>query len=177
MNTQDDPLLIAVGRIMKSELMALRAAFEFELAAIRDDVAALKLASPRDGIDGKDGQPGLNGPVGEKGEKGDKGDSGERGPTGDRGEPGRDGRDVLELDILESIEEGKTYTRGTFARHAGGLLRAYRKTDPIGERGLEAAGWQVVVNGICTLAGRQSSVREHELVIQVHRWVRKPPIA
>lgn len=64
-----------------------------------------------------------------------------------KGEKGDPGRDALELDVLSRIDPSKSYPRGTFATHHGGLVRATRRTDPLGED-LAAAGWAVLVDGV-----------------------------
>lgn len=123
------------------------------------------------GLDGEEGPqgpmgcPGLQGEPGPRGEKGEKGDPGEPGPSGapgqkgdpgpqggagpagdpgargDRGEKGDPGRDALDLEILPAIDEARTYVRGTYARHAGGLWRAFETT-----AGMK--GWECIVDGV-----------------------------
>jgi Collagen triple helix repeat (20 copies) len=117
------------------------------------------------GAKGERGEPGPAGRDGADGRDGAPGREGERGPRGEKGERGTDGRDALELDILELVDASRTYARGTFAKHAGGLLRAYRKTDPIGDKGLEAAGWQVVVNGLAACTCEALDERRVRLVL------------
>jgi hypothetical protein len=68
------------------------------------------------------------------------------GPPGPPGPVGRDGRDALQIDLLPAVDLARSYPRGTFARHDGGLIRAFRDTIP-GET-LERAGWEVVVAGL-----------------------------
>jgi len=51
------------------------------------------------------------------------------------------------MEILPSIDESKSYRRGTWASHAGGLIRAERATDPVTD-GLTKAGWCVMVEGL-----------------------------
>ncbi|KAA6040524.1 phage gp6-like head-tail connector protein [Pantoea sp. F_11] len=53
----------------------------------------------------------------------------------------QDGRDALSLELLPGIDESKSYPRGTWATHNGGLWRAYEKT--FGMR-----GWECVVDGV-----------------------------
>lgn len=123
------------------------------------------------GMDGKDGQsvkgdPGERGPQGPPGDRGERGEPGLsiKGNTGDKGEDGKDGRDgrdgkdgrdgnpgrdAFAIDILPSIDPTKEYPRGTFAKHAGGMIHAFRDTLPIKD-GLETAGWQVVADGFLT---------------------------
>lgn len=126
------------------------------------------------GLNGKDGEIGPVGPKGEKGDPGERGEKGERGERGETGPPGiqgergldglasdgkdgRDGRDgingkdgspgrdALQIDILPSVDFAKAYPRGTFARHDGGLIRAFRDTIP-GDS-LESCGFEVILNG------------------------------
>jgi hypothetical protein len=59
-----------------------------------------------------------------------------------------DGRDATQIEILHAIDLSKRHTRGTHARHRGGVIRAFRDTSPVDSSGLEAAGWDVVMNGI-----------------------------
>jgi hypothetical protein len=62
---------------------------------------------------------------------------------------GADGRDAFEIDILPGIKEGKRYERGTWARHGGGLVRAFRDTDVlITDDALDECGWEWILQGI-----------------------------
>lgn len=105
---------------------------------------------------GPRGEQGEPGPAGADGARGDKGETGEQGPAGldgmpgipgEAGRDGRDGRDgepgrdAMELDVLEGIDERKSYRRGTFATHKGGLWRAADTTD-----GMD--GWVCVTRGV-----------------------------
>lgn len=53
----------------------------------------------------------------------------------------RDGRDALDLEIMPSIDFEKSYPRGTYAQHKGGLWKSYQKTE--GKK-----GWDCLVCGI-----------------------------
>lgn len=56
------------------------------------------------------------------------------------------------LDVLDGIDPFKRYQRGVFATFRGGMVRAFRQTDPLREDGeLEKSGWHVVVQGISQL--------------------------
>jgi hypothetical protein len=117
------------------------------------------------GINGKDGAPGLDGKPGERGEKGVDGLNGKDGAVGSDGKDGRDGRDgkdgaagvrgekgdpgrdALAIDILPTIDETKSYPRGTFAEYRGGTIRAIRNTDPI-TGDLASAGWSIAARGV-----------------------------
>ncbi len=103
-------------------------------------------APGKDGKDGKDGEPGLT-VIGERGEKGLDGKDGRDGREGKDGRDGAPGRDALEIDVLPTIDESKSYPRGTFASFRNGFLRARLNTSPIGEGSLEECGWDVIVNG------------------------------
>jgi len=61
----------------------------------------------------------------------------------------QDGRDALEIDVEHGINPRRSYKRGTFAAYRGGIIRAFRATDPIlSHTEVEKSGWQVVLNGI-----------------------------
>lgn len=110
----------------------------------------------RDGIDGKDGES-IKGDRGEPGSsiKGDQGEKGDPGEPGEKGITGDPGRDAAELDILPSIDETKSYRRGTWASHNGGLIKAERQTDPVTD-GLIKAGWSVMVEGVSAIVVTQA---------------------
>lgn len=64
-------------------------------------------------------------------------------------EDGKPGRDALDLEILESIDEHRSYPVGTFALHDGGTLLALRDTDPLAAADdAITAGWKVTQDGI-----------------------------
>lgn len=97
------------------------------------------------GEKGDPGECGAPGKVGERGERGEKGERGEQGISvsvvgekgadgkdgrdgrdglnGKDGRDGMDGRDALSLDPLDAIDETRSYARGTWACHRGGLVR------------------------------------------------------
>jgi hypothetical protein len=86
-------------------------------------------------------------PVGRDGKDGKDGIDGKDGHDGIDGKDGADGRDALEVDILDTIDPQKAYPRGTVAAYRGGLIKATRRTGPIGES-LSAAGWRVILRGV-----------------------------
>lgn len=114
-------------------------------------------------IPGRDGEPGEPGKPGEPGAPGADGHTptteelrsiitplipspipGERGKDGVDGKDGRngvDGRDALQLEVLPAIDEARSYPRGTYARHAGGLWRSFEATHGM-------RGWECIVEGI-----------------------------
>jgi hypothetical protein len=101
------------------DLDPLRRAVREEIA-VRFEALVDKIPEPKDGKDGRDGADGRD------------------------GDPGRD---AAELDILPSIDEAKSYRRGQWASHNGGLIRASRATDPVVDGALLEAGWVVMVEG------------------------------
>ncbi|KGK24355.1 phage portal protein [Pseudomonas plecoglossicida] len=65
---------------------------------------------------------------------------------------GEPGRDALQLEILPEIDLEKPQVRGTFAKHAGGLWRAFERT-----HGLK--GWECIVEGLAGVEIEQSGER------------------
>jgi hypothetical protein len=130
----------------------------------------------------------LRGVPGERGTPGERGESGAVGADGAPGlpgPPGTDGRDALEVDVLPGVDVARSYRRGTFVAHDGGVLRAYRDTDPLERAGgdLELAGWSVAMRGVADLSvslgedGRTVSI-EHRLTCgrAVHKAVQMPAL-
>jgi len=111
----------------------------------------------QDGLSGKDGAPGMAGIDGVHGKDGEPGINGRDGREGRDGSPGRD---ALELDILSAIDPVKAYSRGTWARHAGGLVRAARNTDPVVDGAIAIAGWDVMVDGVASVSAEWTGDRE-----------------
>lgn len=113
------------------------------------------------GIQGEPGQPGergLAGLNGERGEKGLDGKDGRDGRDGIAGKDGRDGdpgRDALQIEILPMIDPAKSYPRGTYARHWGGILRAIENTQPATDGIIK--GWETVVDGIADIQVTQGA--------------------
>lgn len=54
---------------------------------------------------------------------------------------GEPGRDALQLEVSPFIDEEKSYPRGSYATHSGGLWRAYEKTHGM-------RGWECLVDGV-----------------------------
>lgn len=54
---------------------------------------------------------------------------------------GEPGKDALELEILPSLDEAKSYPRGVYAMHNGGVFRSYEKTQGM-------RGWECILEGI-----------------------------
>jgi hypothetical protein len=116
------------------------------------------------GPPGEKGAPGDPGPQGDLGERGLKGEQGERGADGRDGKDGRDGvdgigidgRDAADIEFRDGIDLERSYPGGTYARYAGGVIKARRQTDPIIDGDLEKAGWQVLWVGVAGIFVKQS---------------------
>lgn len=139
-----------VDRVMKSlEGYVSRRVESFE-KRMEERLAAIKAEK---GEKGDRGEPGPAGADGKDGKDGDAGPQGLKGEKGDAGEAGRDGmegpagRDALQIDVVD-LDPEKKYRKNTYATFRGGLLRAYKATEPIADGDIDKAGWQVVVNGL-----------------------------
>jgi len=64
------------------------------------------------------------------------------------GKDGNDGKDSTEIEVLPSIDDDKSYPKGTWASYKGGLIKSTRTTSAIGEKSLMEAGWDVIVQGV-----------------------------
>lgn len=164
MNARVDELL---------ERLAQAEQLRSDVGALRDQVAAIPA--------GPQGEPGEAGPAGERGAPGERGidgppgapgPAGPAGPPGPAGEPGpagndgADGRDALELEVLDGIDATRSYPRGTVAAFRGGVIRATRKTDPVGDD-VRAAGWMVLMDGVADVTHALQD--ERSLVITTTR--------
>lgn len=69
------------------------------------------------------------------------------------GQDGADGRDAAALEIMPGIDESKSYQRGSYATHNGGLWRAYERTQGM-------RGWECIVDGVAEVAVDQVSERD-----------------
>ncbi len=129
---------------------AVKAMFQRSLDPIHSRIKALEeRPTPQDG---KDGLPGRDGERGEKGEPGPAGERGEKGEPGERGRDGMEGpagRDAVQIEVRDGIDPDRRYQRGTVAAYRGGLVIAWKQTEPLPEDGdLDKAGWLVAMNGI-----------------------------
>ncbi|MCM7445561.1 phage gp6-like head-tail connector protein [Enterobacter hormaechei] len=79
-------------------------------------------------------------------------------PAAEPGKDGENGRDALSLEILPFIYEGKSYPRGSYATHNGGLWRAYEKTHGM-------RGWECLVDGVAGIDIQQSELRCFTLTV------------
>ena len=73
-------------------------------------------------------------------------------PAAKDGEPGADGKDALQIEILPGIDSEKSYMRGTFAHHSGGLWRSFQKTTGMN-------GWECLVDGVASVDITQDDER------------------
>lgn len=95
---------------------------------------------------------------------------------------GEPGRDAAHIEILPAIDEAKTYPRGTFARHEGGLWRSFEATtgmkgweciaDAIADVSLEQVGERTVAIEV-RLASGKSSRKEVTFPVTIHRGIWK----
>ncbi len=130
-----------------------------------DDILPL-IPEVKHGIDGKDGRDGINGKDGtsvslEDIQKLVDTEVNKRmalipkaidGINGKDGKDGLPGRDAAHIEILPGIDEAKSYMRGTFAKHNGGLFRSYEQT-------FGMKGWECIVDGIAELSVEQEGER------------------
>jgi DNA-binding protein YbaB len=79
-------------------------------------------------------------------------------PAPEPARDGEDGRDALALELLPFIDEGKSYPRGSYATHNGGLWRAYEKTHGM-------RGWECVVDGVAGVDIERSDQRRFTLTV------------
>jgi hypothetical protein len=81
-------------------------------------------------------------------------------PSPKDGEPGEDGKDALQLEIMPCIDEEKSYPRGSYAIHHGGVWRSYQKTTGLN-------GWECLVDGISSVDISQANEREFTFTAQL----------
>lgn len=74
--------------------------------------------------------------------------------------PGAPGKDAVEIDILPKIDTAKSYPRGSYARHAGGVWKAYRDTDGM-------HGWECVLRGIHAVTAAMTDERTLTITSQL----------
>lgn len=70
---------------------------------------------------------------------------------------GEPGRDAAHIEILPAIDQAKSYPRGTYAKHLGGLWRSYETTS-------ELKGWECIVEGVASLRIEQEGERGFKAV-------------
>lgn len=78
-------------------------------------------------------------------------------PKARDGDNGEDGKDALQLEIIPEIVTDKSYPRGSYAIHSGGLWRSYQKTAGMN-------GWECLVDGIDAIDISQDDERHFTVV-------------
>ncbi|HAP0654731.1 TPA: phage portal protein [Escherichia coli] len=71
----------------------------------------------------------------------------------------QDGRDATALEILPAIDDQKSFPRGTYATHQGGLWRAYEKTHGM-------RGWECLVDGVADIDVSMTGERLFSVVVR-----------
>ncbi len=71
----------------------------------------------------------------------------------------QDGRDATALEILPAIDDQKSFPRGAYATHQGGLWRAYEKTHGM-------RGWECLVDGVADIDVSMTGERSFTVVIR-----------
>ncbi|EEX4328854.1 phage portal protein, partial [Escherichia coli] len=71
----------------------------------------------------------------------------------------QDGRDATALEVLPAIDVQKSFPRGTYATHLGGLWRAYEKTHGM-------RGWECLVDGVADIDVSMTDERLFSVVIR-----------
>ncbi|EPG2851694.1 MULTISPECIES: hypothetical protein [Citrobacter freundii complex] len=74
-------------------------------------------------------------------------------------EPGSAGRDALAIEIEPFIDEKKSYPRGTYATHKGGLWRSHEKTHGM-------RGWECIVDGVSGVDIKQDNQRTFSISLE-----------
>lgn len=144
-----------VAELLESRVTeSLGAVLDSHVKTIKDAAEAViaEIPAPVNGKDGKDGASVSIDDLLPHVEKMAKElfDSIPKPQDGERGEPGKDATDIH---ILPAIDFEKSYPRGTWAHHNGGLYKSHANT--LGER-----GWDCVINGIASIDVDKSSDRE-----------------
>lgn len=129
--------------------------------------AVSEIPAPKDGKDGADGEAGKSVSVDDVlpfidqkiEERVAKIELPEKGKDGD------DGRDAAAINILPEIDFNKSYPRGTYASHNGGMWCSHSKT--VNER-----GWDCIVNGIADIDIKLDSDRQVSVVHTDSRGVK-----
>lgn len=82
------------------------------------------------------------------------------GKDGAPGAPGEPGKDATQIEIQPSVDFDKSYPRGTYALHNGGVIKSYMQTS--GEK-----GWEVAQNGIASINLSQEGERNVAISIKM----------
>jgi hypothetical protein len=70
---------------------------------------------------------------------------------------GAPGRDAAQIEVAAEIDEAKSYPRGTYAKHANGLWRAFEHTQGM-------RGWECLVAGVAGIEVLCNHEREFQVV-------------
>lgn len=73
--------------------------------------------------------------------------------------PGSNGRDALAIELEPFIDEKKSYPRGTYATHKGGLWRSHEKTHGM-------RGWECIVDGVSGVDVKQENQRTFTISLE-----------
>ncbi|MHC5644233.1 phage gp6-like head-tail connector protein [Escherichia coli] len=74
-------------------------------------------------------------------------------------EPGSDGKDALSIELEPFIDEKKSYPRGTYATHNGGIWRSHEKTHGM-------RGWECIVDGVSNVDIKQDNQRTFSISLE-----------
>ncbi|NNS63396.1 phage gp6-like head-tail connector protein [Escherichia coli] len=74
-------------------------------------------------------------------------------------EPGSDGKDALSIELEPFIDEKKSYPRGTYATHNGGIWRSHEKTHGM-------RGWECIVDGVSNVDITQDNQRTFSISLE-----------
>lgn len=74
-------------------------------------------------------------------------------------EKGDDGKDALSIELEPFIDEQKSYPRGTYATHNGGLWRSHEKTHGM-------RGWECIVDGVSNVDIKQDNQRKFSISLE-----------
>lgn len=74
-------------------------------------------------------------------------------------ESGSDGKDALSIELEPFIDEKKSYPRGTYATHNGGLWRSHEKTHGM-------RGWECIVDGVSNVDIKQDNQRTFSISLE-----------
>src|SRR5690606_29580946 len=75
------------------------------------------------------------------------------------GKKGQDGKNALDIEILPDIDLEKSYKRGVYAFHKGGIWRSFQKTS-----GLH--GWEIAVNGLSEISVENIDNRNFKISVE-----------
>lgn len=71
----------------------------------------------------------------------------------------KDGRDALDIEIMPAIDEEKSYPRGLYATHRGGLWKSWKQT-----KGM--VGWECIVDGVFKTVVAQEDDRNFNFIAE-----------